>query len=58
MTIESPLACRLADYHPFMEFVNRVQMEVAGVDLSNAALLSEASKGVAGSITLRDVRGW
>ncbi|WP_339302195.1 bifunctional UDP-sugar hydrolase/5'-nucleotidase [Paenibacillus sp. FSL K6-2441] len=54
MTIESPLACRLAD-HPFMEFVNRVQMEAAGVDVSNAALLSEASKGFAGSITLRDV---
>ncbi|WP_110945062.1 bifunctional metallophosphatase/5'-nucleotidase [Paenibacillus phocaensis] len=54
MTIESPLACRLAD-HPFMEFVNRVQMEAAGVDVSNAALLSEHSKGFAGSITLRDV---
>ena len=54
MTIENPLACRLAD-HPFMEFVNRVQMEAAGVDVSNAALLSEASKGFAGSIALRDV---
>lgn len=54
MTIGSPLACRLAD-HPFMEFVNRVQMEAAGVDVSNAALLSEESKGFAGSITLRDV---
>lgn len=54
MTIESPLACRLAD-HPFMEFVNRVQMEAAGVEVSNAALLSEASQGFRGSITLRDV---
>ncbi|WP_178022338.1 bifunctional UDP-sugar hydrolase/5'-nucleotidase [uncultured Paenibacillus sp.] len=54
MTIESPLACRLAD-HPFMEFVNRVQMEAAGVEVSNAALLSEESKGFVGSITLRDV---
>ncbi|WP_239483802.1 bifunctional metallophosphatase/5'-nucleotidase [Paenibacillus rhizolycopersici] len=54
MTIESPFACRLAD-NPFMEFVNQVQMEAAGVDVSNAALLSEQSKGFAGRITLRDV---
>ncbi|WP_082691375.1 bifunctional metallophosphatase/5'-nucleotidase [Paenibacillus rubinfantis] len=54
MTIMNPFACRLAD-HPFMEFVNRVQMEAAGVEVSNAALLSEASKGFADSITLRDV---
>ncbi|MCK8486455.1 bifunctional metallophosphatase/5'-nucleotidase [Paenibacillus sp. MBLB2552] len=54
MTIESPFTCRLAD-HPFMEFVNQVQMEAAGVNVSNAALLSEQSKGFAGGITLRDV---
>ncbi|GJM74794.1 hypothetical protein HMSSN036_70100 [Paenibacillus macerans] len=54
MEIRSPLACRLAD-HPFMEFVNKVQMEAAGVGVSNAALLSNASKGFRGSITMRDV---
>ncbi|WP_246061352.1 bifunctional metallophosphatase/5'-nucleotidase [Paenibacillus oralis] len=54
MEIRSPLACRLAD-HPFMEFVNKVQMEAAGVKVSNAALLSNASKGFRGSITMRDV---
>lgn len=54
MTIHSPLACRLAD-NPFMEFVNRVQMEAAGVGISNASLLSNESKGFQGSITMRDV---
>ncbi|WP_082672985.1 bifunctional metallophosphatase/5'-nucleotidase [Paenibacillus senegalimassiliensis] len=54
MSISSPVLCRLAD-HPFMEFVNRVQMEAAGVDISNAALLSEQSGGFQGSVTMRDV---
>ncbi|MGG6313806.1 bifunctional metallophosphatase/5'-nucleotidase [Paenibacillus macerans] len=54
MSISSPLACRLAD-HPFMEFVSRVQMEAAGVDVSNAALLNEESGGFRGSVTMRDV---
>lgn len=54
MEIRSSFACRLAD-HPFMEFVNKVQMEAAGVRVSNAALLSNASKGFRGSITMRDV---
>ncbi|MNW39142.1 Trifunctional nucleotide phosphoesterase protein YfkN precursor [compost metagenome] len=54
MTIESPLACRLCD-HPFMEFVNRVQMEASEVNISNAALLSNESKGFGDVITMRDV---
>lgn len=54
MSISSTLECRLAD-HPFIEFVNRVQMEAAGADISNTALLSEQSGGFQGSITMRDV---
>ncbi|WP_018750163.1 bifunctional metallophosphatase/5'-nucleotidase [Paenibacillus sanguinis] len=54
MSISSAFECRLAD-HPFIEFVNRVQMEAAGVDISNTALLSEQSGGFQGSITMRDV---
>lgn len=54
MTITSAFACRLED-HPFIEFVNKVQMEVAGVNVSNAALLNQDSTGFNENITLRDV---
>lgn len=54
MTITSAFSCRLKD-HPFIEFVNKVQMEVAGVNVSNAALLNEGSIGFNANITLRDV---
>jgi 2',3'-cyclic-nucleotide 2'-phosphodiesterase/3'-nucleotidase len=54
MTISSALSCRLKD-HPFIEFVNKVQMEVAGVNVSNAALLNQDSNGFNANITLRDV---
>ena len=54
MTISSALSCRLKD-HPFIEFVNKVQMEIAGVNVSNVALLNEDSTGFNANITLRDV---
>ncbi|MNN24754.1 Trifunctional nucleotide phosphoesterase protein YfkN precursor [compost metagenome] len=54
MMIESPLACRLAD-HPFMEFVNQVQMDASGASISTAALLSNETKGFGSIITMRDV---
>lgn len=54
MSIASVMECRLRD-HPFIEFVNKVQMDVTGVDVGNAALLSESSAGFQGQITLRDV---
>ncbi|MNH96573.1 Trifunctional nucleotide phosphoesterase protein YfkN precursor [compost metagenome] len=54
MLIESPLACRLAD-HPFMEFVNQVQMDASGASISTAALLSNETKGFGTIITMRDV---
>lgn len=54
MTIRSALSCRLED-HPFIEFVNKVQMEIAGVDVSNTALLNQESTGFNANITLRDV---
>lgn len=56
MRIHSPLICRTAD-HPFMEFVNKVQMEAAGAAVSCAALLSEESRGFGATITMRDVLG-
>ncbi|MNZ66770.1 Trifunctional nucleotide phosphoesterase protein YfkN precursor [compost metagenome] len=54
MTIISPTACRLHD-NPFMEFVNNVQMAASGAVISNAALLSNESKGFGAVITMRDV---
>lgn len=56
MRIHSPLICRTAD-HPFIEFVNKVQMEAAGASVSCAALLSEESLGFGATITMRDVLG-
>ncbi|UNK19256.1 bifunctional metallophosphatase/5'-nucleotidase [Paenibacillus sp. N3/727] len=54
LTISDPLACRSAD-HPFIEFVNKVQMDVAGVEVSNTALLNNESAGFGPVITMRDV---
>lgn len=56
MCIYSSFSCRTAD-HAFMEFVNKVQMEVTGVQVSCAALLSEESRGFGSTITMRDVLG-
>lgn len=54
MTITDPLLCRSAD-HPFIAFMNRVQMDAAGVDISNAALLNNESEGFRGEVTMRDI---
>lgn len=54
LSISSANECRLAD-HPFIEFMNKVQMEATGVDISTAALLSNDSKGFSNTITRRDI---
>lgn len=54
MTISSPLECRRAD-HPFIAFINKVQMEIAGVELSHTALLNHESEGFGPIITMRDI---
>lgn len=54
MSLSDPAACRLAE-HPFIEFIHRVQLEFAGVNVSCAALLSESSKGFGEIITRRDI---
>lgn len=54
MGMNDPTACRLAE-HPFIEFIHRVQMEYAGVNVSCTALLSEDSKGFREMITRRDI---
>lgn len=54
MRLSDPLSVRLKE-HPFIELVNRVQMEYAGVGVSCTALLSEASEGFGEVITRRDI---
>lgn len=54
MTITDPMLTRLAD-HPFIEFINKVQMEAAGVGISSTALFDDYSKGFSKHITMRDI---
>ncbi|XEC95950.1 bifunctional UDP-sugar hydrolase/5'-nucleotidase [Paenibacillus tarimensis] len=54
MTIADPFEVRTGD-HPFIEFINIVQMKSASVDISCTALLSNESKGFAERITMRDI---
>ena len=44
MTVKDPMAIRLCD-NPLIEFVNKVQMETAGVSISNAALFDNLCPG-------------
>ncbi|MFF2091455.1 bifunctional metallophosphatase/5'-nucleotidase [Paenibacillus sp. NPDC058174] len=54
MSVGDPLTCRLAD-HPFLSFVQRVQLEASGAQLSVAALLSEQPSGFGANVTMREV---
>ncbi|MCC3372585.1 bifunctional UDP-sugar hydrolase/5'-nucleotidase [Cohnella sp. REN36] len=54
LSIADPFLARQAD-HAFTEFVNRVQMEVTGAELSCAAIFTNEARGFAGAITMRDV---
>ncbi|WP_449539580.1 bifunctional metallophosphatase/5'-nucleotidase [Ferdinandcohnia sp. Marseille-Q9671] len=54
MMIDDPLEARLKD-NPLVEFINKVQMEVAKVKISNTALFNNVTKGFPSNITMRDV---
>jgi 2',3'-cyclic-nucleotide 2'-phosphodiesterase/3'-nucleotidase len=54
MTLVDPLEARTRD-NPFVEFINRVQMETAGVSISNTALFTDDSPGFHEEITMRDI---
>ena len=54
MTIADPFEVRLKD-HPLIEFINKVQMEAAGVAISNTALFHNESPGFANNVTMRDI---
>ncbi|MBN3553749.1 bifunctional metallophosphatase/5'-nucleotidase [Fictibacillus nanhaiensis] len=54
MKITDPMLTRLKD-HPFIEFINKVQMDAAGVDISSTALFDDHSEGFSKHITMRDI---
>jgi len=54
MRIRDPFQARLAE-HPFIELLNRVQMDAAGVDISCTALMHNEAPGFSAQITMREV---
>ncbi len=54
MTIKDPFETRLKD-NALVEFINKVQMDIAEVSISNTALFNNTSKGFPECITMRDV---
>ncbi|MGG5252596.1 bifunctional metallophosphatase/5'-nucleotidase [Neobacillus sp. SM06] len=54
MTISDPFEVRLKD-HPLIEFINQVQMDAAGVAISNTALFHNESPGFSSNVTMRDI---
>lgn len=41
--------------HPLIEFINKVQMEIAGVEISSTSLFSDSSPGFGANVTMRDI---
>jgi 2',3'-cyclic-nucleotide 2'-phosphodiesterase / 3'-nucleotidase len=54
MQIEDTFEARIKE-HPFIEFIQRVQMEAADVSISATALFSESQQGLPNIVTLRDI---
>jgi 2',3'-cyclic-nucleotide 2'-phosphodiesterase/3'-nucleotidase len=54
MVVRDPMSIRTQD-NALIEFFNRVQMEAAGVDISNTALFDNHSPGLKENVTMRDV---
>ncbi|WP_019413797.1 bifunctional UDP-sugar hydrolase/5'-nucleotidase [Paenisporosarcina sp. TG20] len=41
--------------HPMIEWINRVQMDAAGVKISNTSLFDNSSRGLPSFVTMRDI---
>ncbi|MBP1975942.1 bifunctional metallophosphatase/5'-nucleotidase [Cohnella thailandensis] len=54
MTIVDPMKARLTE-HPYIEFLNRVQMEAAEADISCTSLFDNWSPGFGSRITMREI---
>lgn len=54
MLINNPMDLRTKD-NALIEFINKVQMEYSGADISNTALFDNHSKGFPPEVTMRDI---
>ncbi|WP_249872735.1 bifunctional metallophosphatase/5'-nucleotidase [Oceanobacillus saliphilus] len=54
MTIEDPMMARVKK-HPFIQFIQEVQMEASGADISVTSLLNNTSTGFESIVTMRDI---
>lgn len=54
MTIDDSFHARIHK-HPFIQFIQDVQMEESGVDISVTALLNNVSTGFSQTVTMRDI---
>ncbi|OAS86699.1 bifunctional metallophosphatase/5'-nucleotidase [Metabacillus litoralis] len=54
MMIKDGFSLRLKE-HPIIEFINKVQMDAAGVSISATALFYNESPGIPNQITMRDI---
>ncbi|MBL1228237.1 bifunctional metallophosphatase/5'-nucleotidase [Enterococcus sp. BWB1-3] len=54
MQITDPMQARLVE-HPYVEFINHVQMAASGAEISGTALFNNEGKGFNQIITMRDV---
>ncbi|WHY85721.1 bifunctional UDP-sugar hydrolase/5'-nucleotidase [Neobacillus novalis] len=54
LTVDNAFAVRVKD-HPLIEFINNVQMDAAGVDISSTALFDNQSPGFSQHVTMRDI---
>lgn len=54
MEIKHAFSARLKE-HPFIEFINRVQMEASNVDISCTALFDNEAKGLSNNVTMREI---
>ncbi|MCL2113186.1 MAG: bifunctional metallophosphatase/5'-nucleotidase [Streptococcaceae bacterium] len=54
MTISQPSEARIHE-HPYIEFVNKVQMEATGCKISGTSLFNNEAKGFGQIVTMRDI---
>lgn len=54
MRIDDPALARIHE-HPYVEFINRIQLHYSGADVSSTALFTDTAPGYGKDITIRDI---
>jgi len=54
MLIEDPFEARLAD-NPYVEFINNIQLQISGAQISGTALFHNEKGGFGHQVTMRDI---